>query len=62
MMLYKTVYKCRRFAGQRALTIKSSLMSGCGYCHEPTENVFKNLWLRFPPSTIEIRTKEGIHT
>ena len=35
-------------AGGRALTIESSLMSGCSYCHEPAEYVSKTLWLKFP--------------
>ena len=30
-------------AGQRALTIESLLMSGCGWGHEPKEIVSKNL-------------------
>ena len=30
-------------AGRRTLTIESSLMSGCGWGHEPKEIVSKNL-------------------
>ena len=36
------------FAGWRTLTIESSLMSGCSYGHEPTENVTMKYWLKFP--------------
>ena len=36
------------FAGRRALTNKSSPMSGCGQGHEPPENTSMKLWLMFP--------------
>ena len=36
------------FTGQRALIIESSPMSGHGLDPEPTTNVSKKVWLKFP--------------
>ena len=61
-VVQKTVYKYHRFVGQRALTIKSSLMSGCGYCHEPQRMCQRTFGSGFLQAQLEICSKEGIHT
>ena len=38
-------------SGQKALTIKCSLMKGCGLGHELVKDMLKELWLKFPGLT-----------
>ena len=51
------------FACQRALTIESVLMSGCGEGHKPSEIGSKKIWPKFlvlaPSRSGDIRLKEG---